>query len=147
VYALRRLDADDPFVVDAVARYLLKWRIRRPEAEPEKSWWGLFSGSAGETLVLAFAYIVRADDGIELTDVYLEPTRRGLSAVRYAGEALKEALTSGTFPYCMASTFFGNKRAIKWAKDFLGIEPVIAGFVAPGSGLDDERRAILGAAR
>jgi hypothetical protein len=97
----------------------------------------------GETLALAFAYIKRLDGGIELTDVYLEPTKRGFKAVNYAGEALKTALAEGIFPYCMASTFARNKRAIGWAKKFLGFDPVIAGFVFPGAALDAERRAVL----
>ena len=139
-YDVRALDPQDPFVLEAVQRYLGKFRINRPGLEPVKEWWGIFRGDA---LLLAFAYLRRADGGLELTDVYLHPSRAGFQAVRFAGETLKAALEQGVVPYVMASTFAKNKRALKWAKDFLGYEPVIAGFVFPGSSLDEERRRIL----
>ena len=139
-FKLRALDPEDPFVQEAIARYLMKWHIRDPGPQPPKHWWGLYEGAE---FALAFAYLDRDDGGIELTDVYLHPSKRGLRAVAYGGETLKLFLAQGAFPYCMASTFARNKRAIAWAKKYLGVGPVIAGFVFPGAALDSERRAVL----
>lgn len=139
-FKLVELDPSNPFIESALQTYLLKYRIERVGPQPPKQWWGLYED--GE-FALAFGYLHRGDGGIELTDVYLHPSKRGLRAVKYAGQALKEALEQGLFPYCMASTFAKNMRAIAWAKEYLGFDPVIAGFVFPGAALDPERRAVL----
>lgn len=139
-FTLRELTESDPFIESALATYLLKYRITRADPQPPKRWWGLYED---EAFALAFAYLERGDGGIELTDIYLHPSKRGFRAVEYAGEALRLFLAEGAFPYCMASTFARNKRAIAWAKKFLGIDPVIAGFIFPGAALDAERRAVL----
>lgn len=139
-FKLVELSEDDPFVESSLRTYLWKYHIERVGPQPPKHWWGLYEG---DKFALAFGYLDRDDGGIELTDVYLHPSKRGVRAVKYAGETLKLFLAQGAFPYCMASTFARNKRALKWAKDYLGLDPVIAGFVFPGAALDAERRAVL----
>jgi hypothetical protein len=143
-YRLNRIEAGDPFVVSALRTYLLKWNIRDEVGfEPTKEWWALYEEGINLP-VLTFGYLRRADGGLELTDVYIAPSRAGLKAIKYAGETLKAALAGGVVPYVMASTFRKNKRALKWAKDFLGKQEAdIMGMVFPGATLDPERAKIL----
>lgn len=140
-FKLAELDASHPFIESALRTYLQKYRIERAGPQPPKHWWGLYED--GE-FALAFGYLHRDDGGIELTDVYLHPSKRGFRAVKYAGGALMAALQQGVFPYCLGSTFARNKRALKWLADYCQKpEPDIAGFVLAGATLDLARRRVL----
>jgi hypothetical protein len=139
-FDLRRLDADDPHVVSMARRYLHKWGMEYG-LDPIKSWWGLYSG---EKLALVYAYLIRGDGGLELTDLYLDPSRVGMQALVFAAGALRKALDGGIFPYAMGSTFWLNKRARVWAEKYLGKKhPDIAGMIFPGATLDASRRELL----
>lgn len=139
------IGANQEFVEWALRRYLDKWRIDGVQQPPDKKWWGIYE-QPGKQLALVFGYLVRSDGGLELTDVYLDPSKRGFRAVSFGAKALKAALDDGTIPYCMASTFGKNRRMVKWIAALMGKrEPDCLGYVFPGAALDETRRRLVSA--